>query len=58
MLFKWPNVYDIWKIYLDKFTQRYGGKKLERSRELFDQCLEDCPKKFSKSLLIILFVFN
>jgi len=53
MLFKWPNVYDIWKIYLDKFTQRYGGKKLERSRELFDQCLEDCPKKFSKNIYLM-----
>ena len=25
-----------------------GGKKLERSRDLFEQCLDGCPKKFAK----------
>uniref|UniRef100_A0ABD2VYF0 Pre-mRNA-splicing factor Syf1/CRNKL1-like C-terminal HAT-repeats domain-containing protein n=1 Tax=Trichogramma kaykai TaxID=54128 RepID=A0ABD2VYF0_9HYME len=34
-LFRWPNVYDIWHTYLTKFLQRYGGSKLERSRDLF-----------------------
>lgn len=26
-----------------------GGSKLERSRDLFEQCLEKCPAKFAKS---------
>ena len=43
-LFKWPHVFDIWQTYLDKFLARYGGRKLERARDLFDQCLEDIPK--------------
>jgi pre-mRNA-splicing factor SYF1 len=47
-LFKWPNVYDIWNTYLTKFLKRYGGTKLERARDLFEQCLENCPPKFAK----------
>lgn len=47
-LFKWPNVYDIWNTYLTKFLKRYGGTKLERARDLFERCLENCPPKFAK----------
>jgi pre-mRNA-splicing factor SYF1 len=47
-LFKWPNVFDIWNTYLSKFLKRYGGAKLERARDLFEQCLENCPPKFAK----------
>ena len=47
-MFKWPQVYDIWNTYLTKFIQRYGGTKLERVRDLFEQCLEKCPPKFAK----------
>ncbi|CAH0387979.1 unnamed protein product [Bemisia tabaci] len=52
-LFKWPNVYDIWNTYLTKFLKRYGGKKLERARDLFEQCLESCPQKFAKPLYLL-----
>lgn len=52
-LFKWPNVYDIWNTYLTKFLQRYGGSKLERARDLFEQCLENCPSKYAKSLYLL-----
>lgn len=52
-LFKWPNVYDIWNTYLTKFMERYGGSKLERSRDLFEQCLENCPAKFAKSFYLL-----
>lgn len=52
-MFKWPNVFDIWNTYLDKFIKRYGGKKLERARDLFEQALENCPQKFAKSLYLI-----
>ena len=48
-IFRWPQVYAIWNVYLTKFVQRYGGKKLERARDLFEQCLENCPPKYSKS---------
>lgn len=52
-LFKWPNVYDIWNTYLTKFIDRYGGKKLERARDLFEQCLEGCPSKFAKAIYLL-----
>ncbi|XP_063242429.1 pre-mRNA-splicing factor syf1 homolog isoform X1 [Bacillus rossius redtenbacheri] len=52
-LFKWPNVYDIWNTYLTKFLKRYGGTKLERARDLFEQCLEHCPPKFAKALYLL-----
>lgn len=52
-LFKWPNVYDIWNTYLTKFLKRYGGTKLERARDLFEQCLENCPQKFAKCLYLL-----
>ncbi|KAG8178719.1 hypothetical protein JTE90_023265 [Oedothorax gibbosus] len=52
-LFKWPNVYDIWNTYLVKFLKRYGGEKLERARDLFEQCLEHCPAKFAKSIFLL-----
>ncbi|XP_015589714.1 pre-mRNA-splicing factor SYF1 [Cephus cinctus] len=52
-LFKWPNVYDIWNTYLTKFLKRYGGTKVERTRDLFEQCLEYCPPKYAKALYLL-----
>lgn len=52
-MFKWPNVFDIWNTYLTKFIARYGGKKLERARDLFEQALEGCPPKFAKNLYLL-----
>lgn len=48
-LFRWPNVADIWHTYLSKFVGRYGGRKLERARDLFEQALDGCPPKYAKS---------
>lgn len=52
-LFKWPNVYDIWNTYLTKFLDRYKGSKLERARDLFEQCLTACPAKYSKCFYLL-----
>ncbi|CAJ0575897.1 unnamed protein product, partial [Mesorhabditis spiculigera] len=52
-MFRWPMVYDIWNLYLSKFTSRYGEKKLERARDLFEECLEHCPAKFSKNIFLL-----
>lgn len=30
-----------------------GGNKLERARDLFEQCLEKCPQKFAKHLYLM-----
>ncbi|CAB3983383.1 pre-mRNA-splicing factor SYF1-like [Paramuricea clavata] len=52
-MFKWPNVFDIWNTYLMKFIKRYGGTKLERIRDLFEQALEKCPAKFAKAFYLM-----
>eukprot|EP00117_Sycon_ciliatum_P020916 scpid36740/ scgid18492/ Pre-mRNA-splicing factor SYF1; Protein HCNP; XPA-binding protein 2 len=52
-MFKWPNVFDIWNTYLTKFLERYGGRKLERARDLFEQCLDGCPDKFAKNIYLL-----
>lgn len=52
-LFKWPNVYDIWNSYLSKFLKRYGGSKLERARDLFEQCLDNCPPEHAKYFYLL-----
>lgn len=36
-MFTFPNVKPIWVEYLEKFVERYGGSKLERARDLFEQ---------------------
>jgi len=52
-LFKWPHVNDIWLIYLTEFVSRYGGKKLERARELFEQAVVDVPPQFARRLFLL-----
>lgn len=42
-LFKYPHVKDIWTAYLAAFVERYGGKKLERARDLYEQAIKDAP---------------
>ena len=42
-IFKYPHVRDIWLAYLQHFVKRYGGTKLERSRDLFKQALREVP---------------
>jgi pre-mRNA-splicing factor SYF1 len=42
-LFKYPHVRDIWTAYLKDFVARYGGKKVERTRDLFRQACEEAP---------------
>jgi pre-mRNA-splicing factor SYF1 len=46
--FKFPYVKDIWMTYLTKFIARYGAKKLERARDLFEQVLEKVPATEAK----------
>ncbi|MCO5551628.1 hypothetical protein L7F22_005133 [Adiantum nelumboides] len=50
--FKYPHVRDIWTTYLAKFVERYGGKKLERARDLFEQAVEKAPAEDVKPLFL------
>jgi pre-mRNA-splicing factor SYF1 len=43
VLFAFPEVKRIWLEYLDKFMGRYGGSKLERLRDLFEQAVAKVP---------------
>ncbi|KAF8418902.1 hypothetical protein L210DRAFT_967676 [Boletus edulis BED1] len=52
-LFTFPISFEIWNIYLSKFVKRYGGSKLERARDLFEQALEKCPAKACKPLFLM-----
>lgn len=52
-LFTFPVSFEIWNIYLSKFIKRYGGTKLERARDLFEQALEKCPPKSCKSIFLM-----
>jgi pre-mRNA-splicing factor SYF1 len=52
-LFKYPHVSPIWEAYLSKFTGRYGGKKLERTRDLYEQSLDGIPQDKAKTIYLM-----
>ncbi|KAI0988526.1 hypothetical protein GJ496_004479 [Pomphorhynchus laevis] len=52
-VFPWPVVYEIWLIYLTKFMHRYKDSKIERARDLFEQCLESCTPEHCKVLYLL-----
>jgi len=52
-LFTYPIAFEIWNTYLSKFVKRYGGNKIERARDLFEQALKDCPEKFVKPIFLM-----
>ncbi|KAJ3275772.1 hypothetical protein HDV01_007239 [Terramyces sp. JEL0728] len=52
-LFGYPIAFEIWNLYLTKFIARYGGAKLERARDLFENALEKCPPKLAKPLYLL-----
>ena len=49
-LFHWPLVHDIWVAYIAAFVSRFKGRKMERMRDMFEQCLKDVPKKYAYTL--------
>lgn len=52
-LFSWPSCYHLWTTYIERFLSRYGNKKLERVRDLFEKCLKDCPKKYAFEFYVL-----
>ncbi|PFH50049.1 hypothetical protein AMATHDRAFT_75812 [Amanita thiersii Skay4041] len=52
-LFTFPVSFELWNVYLAKFVKRYGGTKLERARDLFEQALEKCPPKSCKPIFLM-----
>lgn len=51
-LFPWPHVREIWHAYLQKFVARYGGSKLERARDLFEQAVKGVPPSDAAPLFL------
>jgi pre-mRNA-splicing factor SYF1 len=43
----------IWSAYLKAFLNRYGGSKVERTRDLFQRCLEACPPEESSEFFLL-----
>jgi pre-mRNA-splicing factor SYF1 len=48
-----PGALEIWLVYLTRFIRRYGGRKLERARDLFEHCLEKVPAKDAKIIFLL-----
>lgn len=44
-LLTWPHLYDIWILYINSFIDRFKGSKVERTRELLEQVVKECPKE-------------
>jgi pre-mRNA-splicing factor SYF1 len=51
-LFNFPHSIDIWRAYLTQFVDRFQGKKVERARDLFEQCCEQAPPKDCKEFFL------
>ena len=51
-LFKFPHCREIWQAYLKDFVGRFGSKKLERARDLFEHCIAAVPSKESKPFFL------
>mmetsp|Transcript_22773 Transcript_22773/g.74136 ORF Transcript_22773/g.74136 Transcript_22773/m.74136 type:complete len:881 (+) Transcript_22773:19-2661(+) len=50
--FRYPHAKEIWDHYLEAFVARYGGRKLERARDLFEQAIVAAPPSEAKALFI------
>ncbi|KAK8807297.1 hypothetical protein WA158_004056 [Blastocystis sp. Blastoise] len=51
-LFPYPNNKEIYTVYLKQFIERYEGKKVERTREIFEQCIEATPADAVRDIYI------
>jgi pre-mRNA-splicing factor SYF1 len=49
-LFSFPHVLPIWINYLLAFVERYGDSKIERTRDLFEECCETVPAEDAKTI--------
>ena len=50
--FSFPHCKDIWVAYLQLFNDRFGGRKLERARDLHEQAIAAFPPKERKPLYL------
>ncbi|KAJ2828003.1 pre-mRNA-splicing factor syf1 [Coemansia erecta] len=50
--FGYPVAIELWNIYLRRFVNRYGGSRLERTRDLFEHALDGCPPAYAKPIFV------
>ena len=50
--FRFPHVKEIWSAYLTHFIERYGDRKLERARDLFESALGAFPAAEQAALFL------
>ena len=43
-LFTWPALYNIWLVYLQEFIARYGERRIERTRDMFEKAISTAPE--------------
>ena len=43
----------LWKAYVQAFVHRYKGSKVERTRDIFQRCLEDCPEDICSEFFLL-----
>ncbi|KAG7802856.1 hypothetical protein KL944_001748 [Ogataea haglerorum] len=55
LLFRYPVVYEIWTVYLDKILhyQHQLSISVERIRDLFEDALQNCPPDLSKPIFLL-----
>jgi len=51
--FPHPGAKLLWKAYIEAFNKRYKGTKVERTRDLFQRCLETCPPEESSEFFMM-----
>ena len=51
--FPHPGAKILWKAYIEAFCKRYTGTKVERTRDLFQRCLETCPAEESAEFFMM-----
>jgi pre-mRNA-splicing factor SYF1 len=51
--FPHPGAKLLWRAYIQAFLKRYKGAKVERTRELFQRCLETCPPEESSEFFMM-----
>ncbi|DAZ95273.1 TPA: hypothetical protein N0F65_007763 [Lagenidium giganteum] len=49
---KFPHALELWQVYLTQFVARYGGKKIERARDLHEQAIKAAPAKYAKTFFL------
>lgn len=53
VIFSFSIIFSRISVSLWRFLRKKGGSKIERLRDLFEQCLEEIPQKFAKAIYLL-----